>query len=154
MLVLCCLAIRAAARLRGVAGISALVAARFALVAAATAFDAGRAGVRTAFNATVGGALRLLADVLARALATGAAVFFARLVSVAVSSACSRRTSRGSTSSRSPRKTGCRITPSRVHSANLTSATNFGFTQVGFSLARGGGPLKGDALMISGFISL
>ena len=46
------------------------------------------------------------------------------------------------------------MTPSRVHSLNLTSTTNFGFTQVGFSLACGGGPAKGGDLTISGFISL
>src|ERR1700736_2016196 len=41
----------------------------------------------------------------------------------------SRVTSVGFLSSRRPRKTGCRNFPSRVHSANLICATNFGFTQ-------------------------
>src|ERR1700693_1874048 len=38
-------------------------------------------------------------------------------------------TSRGLLSSRSPRKTGARSFPSRVHSRNLIWATNLGFTQ-------------------------
>src|SRR5438132_4209423 len=80
----------------------------------------------------------------------GAALTTSRLTSTGNS----RRTSPGSTSSRNPRKTGWRITPSRVHSLNLTSTTNFGFTHVGFSLACGGGPLNGGDLMMSGFISL
>src|SRR6202023_2373820 len=136
--VLSCLAIRAAARLSGGPGTSARLGARFVPVAATTLLEAGLAGARTAFKATVGRGFRTEVDVLERGRAAGR----------------SRRTSRGSTSSRSPRKTGCRITPSRVHSANLTSATSTGLTQVGFSLPRGGVPLKGDCLTIRGFISL
>src|SRR5207253_7245855 len=37
----------------------------------------------------------------------------------------------------SPRNTGCRNFPSRVHSANLISATNFGFTQCIFFIIEG-----------------
>src|SRR5207245_2564182 len=129
-------------------GISAGVDARLALVGAVFVLAEGLAGARTAFSATVGGGFRVVVDVVARERAAGAAVFFARLVSFSVVSACSWRTSRGSMSSRSPRKTGWRITPSRVHSANLTSATSTGFTQVGFSLPRGGVPLKGGCLTI------
>ena len=41
----------------------------------------------------------------------------------------SRTTSPGFLSSRNPMKTGARNFPSRVHSANLISATNFGLIQ-------------------------
>src|SRR5436190_739697 len=42
----------------------------------------------------------------------------------------SRTTSSARLSSRSPRNTGCRISPPDVHSVNLTSATSRRFTQV------------------------
>ena len=44
--------------------------------------------------------------------------------------ACSRMTSIAFLSVRSPRKAGCRISPSLVHSANLTSPTSFGRSHV------------------------
>jgi len=49
----------------------------------------------------------------------------------------SRRTSRGSTSSRTARYFGCRILPSAVHSVNATSTTISGRVQCGRSLATG-----------------
>src|SRR5947207_13752773 len=49
----------------------------------------------------------------------------------------SRTTSVGFLSSRKPRKTGARNFPSRVHSANLISATNFGFSQYIFFIMEG-----------------
>src|SRR6266853_3063638 len=145
MSLLNCLAMRAAALLSGVSGVSAAAGARLVLVDAFVVLEDGRAAARTAFKATLGGAFLLVVDALARARAAGVTGF---------SSGSSRRTSRGSTSSRIPRKTGWRITPSRVHSANLTSAISTGFTQVGFSLAWGRAPLNGGALTTSGFISL
>ena len=44
--------------------------------------------------------------------------------------ACSRMTSRALLSVRSPRKAGCRISPSLVHSVNFTSPTSFGISHV------------------------
>src|SRR5207249_4871767 len=49
----------------------------------------------------------------------------------------SRTTSVGFLSSRKPRNTGARNLLSRVHSANLISATNFGFTQCIFLIMEG-----------------
>src|SRR5213594_5154505 len=49
----------------------------------------------------------------------------------------SRTTSVGFLSSRRARKTGARNFPSRVHSANLIWATNFGFTQSIFFIMEG-----------------
>src|SRR4029079_893245 len=49
----------------------------------------------------------------------------------------SRITSPGFLSSRKPMKTGARNFPSRVHSANLISATNFGLTQLIFFIIEG-----------------
>jgi hypothetical protein len=49
----------------------------------------------------------------------------------------SRTTFPGFLSSRNPRKTGARNFPSRVHSANLISATNFGLTQCIFFIMEG-----------------
>src|SRR5207247_5150281 len=49
----------------------------------------------------------------------------------------SRTTSVCFLSSRKPRKTGARNFPSRVHSANLISATNFGLTQCIFLMIDG-----------------
>ena len=46
------------------------------------------------------------------------------------SHACSRMTSSAFLSMRSPRKAGCRISPSLVHSVNFTSLTSFGISQV------------------------
>src|SRR5581483_11901373 len=58
-----------------------------------------------------------------------AAENFCRQMAIARARHVSRTTSVGFLSSRKPRKTGARNLPSRVHSANLISATNFGFTQ-------------------------
>src|SRR6516165_1552113 len=44
--------------------------------------------------------------------------------------ACSRVTSSAFLSVRSPRKAGCRISPSRVHSVNFTSPTSLGISHV------------------------
>jgi hypothetical protein len=44
--------------------------------------------------------------------------------------ACSRITSSAFLLVRSPRKAGCRISPSLVHSVNFTSATSFGISHV------------------------
>src|SRR2546430_7563044 len=49
----------------------------------------------------------------------------------------SRFTSVGFLSSRKPRNTGCLNLLSRVHSANLICATNFGFTQCVFFIIDG-----------------
>src|SRR5215467_636347 len=49
----------------------------------------------------------------------------------------SRTTSPGFLSSRNPMKTGARNFPSRVHSANLISATNFGLIQYIFFIIEG-----------------
>src|SRR5207247_6630627 len=49
----------------------------------------------------------------------------------------SRTTSVGFLSSRKPRKTGARNFTSRVHSANLISATNFGLIQCIFFIMEG-----------------
>src|SRR4029079_3271086 len=49
----------------------------------------------------------------------------------------SRITSPGFLSSRKPMKTGARNFPSRVHSANLISATNFGLSHALFLLLQG-----------------
>src|SRR5262245_25592539 len=52
-------------------------------------------------------------------------------------SGASRATSLGFLSSRNPMKTGARNFLSRVHSANLISATNFGLTQCIFFIIEG-----------------
>src|SRR5207237_6789905 len=52
-------------------------------------------------------------------------------------SGASRTTSRGFLSSRKPRNTGARNFLSRVHSANLISATNFGLIQCIFFIIEG-----------------
>ena len=143
-----CLAIRAAALLSGVFGSSAAdwAGARVALRV--------RVAVLVRFATFTFGVALARAGFVAGFFAAGFGADLARARSRSAFPGSSRWTSRGLTSSRRPRKTGCRITPSRVHSANFTSATSSGFTQVGFSLACGGGPLNGGSLMMSGFISL
>src|SRR5262249_50540683 len=55
---------------------------------------------------------------------------FERISSKAIPNGCSRMTSVAFLSVRSPRKTGCRISDSLVHSVNFTSPTSLGISHV------------------------